>query len=173
MVSSAEDSVINANLSCERLMFNAGDSCQLCCGSMKMKLKYVKYIFLSSLAPHNTSGLPGLIHSLSDLVSNQPCCLFIIVVSSYVYCCLSLQLTYVQMTQGIESLTIVGPPGIDAFIEALRPFTNRQYPILKIVSIGNDKLLEDASRCCHRKEVITSFFTVVVTPIYVSIIPLH
>lgn len=51
----------------ERCLINAGDSTQRHCGENKIKLARVSCIIISSLAPHNISGLPGIILSLSGL----------------------------------------------------------------------------------------------------------
>jgi ribonuclease BN (tRNA processing enzyme) len=52
----------------ESCLLNAGDSCQLLAASMKLKLKTVRYIFLTSLAPHCSSGIPSVLLSMSDMV---------------------------------------------------------------------------------------------------------
>ena len=46
---------------------NCGDSTQRFCNQNKIKLSRLSLIVISSLAPHNLSGLPGVILSLSDL----------------------------------------------------------------------------------------------------------
>ena len=48
-------------------LINAGDSVQKYCNENRIKLKMVSCIFVTSLVPHNISGLPGLILSLSSL----------------------------------------------------------------------------------------------------------
>jgi ribonuclease BN (tRNA processing enzyme) len=52
----------------ETCLVNVGDSCQLLASTMKLKLKTVRHIFLTSLAPHNCSGLPAVLLSMSDMV---------------------------------------------------------------------------------------------------------
>jgi hypothetical protein len=49
------------------ILLNAGDSTQKFCNEYKIKLRQVSSVFLTSLAPHNISGLPALLLSLSDL----------------------------------------------------------------------------------------------------------
>ena len=48
-------------------LLNCGDSTQKICGEQKIKLNKISCIVLSSLAPHNVSGLPGMLLSLSSL----------------------------------------------------------------------------------------------------------
>ena len=48
-------------------LINAGDSVQKFCLDNHIKLKLVQCIFVSSLVPHNVSGLPGIILALSSL----------------------------------------------------------------------------------------------------------
>jgi hypothetical protein len=50
-----------------KCLINAGDSSQRFCGDNRMKLSRIKCIILTSLAPHNVSGLPGMILCLSSL----------------------------------------------------------------------------------------------------------
>lgn len=75
-------------------MINAGDSVQKFCNENKIKLKMVTCVFVTSLVPHNVSGLPGLILSLSSL--------------------------------GVETLTIIAPPGIKGLLDVMIPFTNKK-----------------------------------------------
>jgi hypothetical protein len=51
----------------ERCLINVGDSTQRLCGENKIKLARVSCIVICSLAPHNISGLAGVILSLSGL----------------------------------------------------------------------------------------------------------
>lgn len=48
-------------------LLNCGDSTQKICGEQKIKLNTISCIVLQSLAPHNVSGLPGMLLSLSSL----------------------------------------------------------------------------------------------------------
>jgi len=50
-----------------RVLINCGDSTQRFCGDNRIKLSRVCLVILTSLAPHNMSGLPGIILCLSDL----------------------------------------------------------------------------------------------------------
>lgn len=52
----------------QSVLFNCGDSTQLACLQKKVKLQKLVIILFTSLAPHNTGGLPGIILCLSDLV---------------------------------------------------------------------------------------------------------
>jgi hypothetical protein len=52
-----------------RCFINTGDCSQRFCGDNRIKLSRVTCIILTSFAPHNTSGLPGMLLSLSALVS--------------------------------------------------------------------------------------------------------
>jgi hypothetical protein len=75
-------------------LINAGDSVQKFCNENRIKLKMVTCVFVTSLVPHNVSGLPGLILALSSL--------------------------------GVETLSIIAPPGIKGLLDAMIPFTNRK-----------------------------------------------
>lgn len=48
-------------------LINAGDSVQKFCNENHIKLKMVICVLITSLAPHNVSGLPGLILAMSSL----------------------------------------------------------------------------------------------------------
>lgn len=48
-------------------MLNAGDSVQRYCTEHKFKLFKVECIILTSLSPHNVSGLAGILLSLSSM----------------------------------------------------------------------------------------------------------
>eukprot|EP01041_Mallomonas_annulata_P003609 gene3609-7180_t len=50
-----------------RSLINCGDSVQRFCGDNRIKLSRICNILITSLAPHNISGLPGVILCLSDL----------------------------------------------------------------------------------------------------------
>jgi hypothetical protein len=52
-----------------RILINCGDSTQRICSENRIKLSNISLILLSSLSPHNISGLPGLLLSLSTLVN--------------------------------------------------------------------------------------------------------
>lgn len=52
----------------DRILINVGDSTQRFCLENKIKLAKVSIILVTSLASHNVSGLPGMIHCLSSLV---------------------------------------------------------------------------------------------------------
>lgn len=49
------------------ILLNVGDSTQKFCNEYRIKLRKVDCLFITSLAPHNISGLPALLLSLSDL----------------------------------------------------------------------------------------------------------
>lgn len=49
------------------VLLNVGDSTQKFCNEYRIKLRNVDTVFVTSLAPHNISGLPALLLSLSDL----------------------------------------------------------------------------------------------------------
>ena len=53
---------------CQLSLFNCGDSTQQMILQRKIKLHKLSVIFVTSLAPHNISGIPSLVLSLSDLV---------------------------------------------------------------------------------------------------------
>lgn len=48
-------------------LLNAGDSLQRYCMDNNVKLSKLSCVAFTSLSPHNTSGLPGLILALSSL----------------------------------------------------------------------------------------------------------
>lgn len=50
-----------------RILFNVGDSTQRLCAEHKVKMYAVSTIVITSLAPHNISGFPGVFLALSDL----------------------------------------------------------------------------------------------------------
>lgn len=52
-------------------MVNAGDSVTKYCKDHRVKLHMLSTLFVSSLAPHNTAGIAGLILSLSELGSEK------------------------------------------------------------------------------------------------------
>jgi hypothetical protein len=54
----------------QTVLINCGDSTQIALSIHKFKLQKLSLIIFSSLAPHNTSGLVGLLIALSDLVSH-------------------------------------------------------------------------------------------------------
>ena len=49
-------------------LLNVGDTTQRFCGENRIKLSRVHCIVITSLAPHNVSGLPGILLCLSSLV---------------------------------------------------------------------------------------------------------
>ena len=52
----------------DRCLINAGDTVQRFCSENRIKLSRVSCLIITSLAPHNVSGLPGLVLCLSSLV---------------------------------------------------------------------------------------------------------
>ena len=50
-----------------KLLVNAGDGLVRCCVDRGVKLSKVRCLLCSSLAPHCSAGLPGLLLSLSSL----------------------------------------------------------------------------------------------------------
>lgn len=62
--SSPEEKVLK-----QSILFNCGDSTQQACLQAKLKLQKLTTIIITSLSPHATSGLPGMIFTLSTLVS--------------------------------------------------------------------------------------------------------
>ena len=75
-----------ATLIFAQCLINVGESLQ------RSKLNT---IMVSSLSPHHTSGLPGLIIALSGL--------------------------------GLAEVNIIGPPGLDSYVNATKAFANRRY----------------------------------------------
>ena len=61
--SSSEEKVLK-----QSILFNCGDSTQQACLQAKLKLQKLTTIIMTSLSPHTTSGLPGMIFALSTLV---------------------------------------------------------------------------------------------------------
>ena len=65
-------------------LLNVGDSTQRFCGENRIKLARVNCVVITSLAPHNFAGLPGLLLLLSDSVSvgssniNKYCCCIVL-----------------------------------------------------------------------------------------------
>lgn len=57
-----------------RCLVNVGDTTQRFCGENRIKLSRVCCIILTSLAPHNVSGLPGILLCLSNLVEKNHLC---------------------------------------------------------------------------------------------------
>ena len=49
-------------------LINVGDTTQRFCGENRIKLSRVRCVIVTSLAPHNASGLPGILLCLSSLV---------------------------------------------------------------------------------------------------------
>ena len=62
LYSSKESTVLS------RCLVNVGDTTQRFCGENRIKLSRVCCIIVTSLAPHNVSGLPGILLCLSNLV---------------------------------------------------------------------------------------------------------
>ena len=91
-----------------RCLVNVGDSTQRICMDAKVKMSKVSGVIITSLAPHNVSGLAGLILCLSDL--------------------------------GVGKLKLVGPPGLEGYVAAMAPFTNRRYPELVIIEVADEEL---------------------------------
>lgn len=56
-----------------RCLINAGDTTQRFCSENRIKLSRVSCLIITSLAPHNVSGLPGLLLCLSSLVMQRLC----------------------------------------------------------------------------------------------------
>ena len=54
----------------QSILFNCGDSAQQACLQDNLKLQKLSIILITSLSPHNISGLPGVIFALSSLVSH-------------------------------------------------------------------------------------------------------
>lgn len=57
-----------------RCLVNVGDTTQRFCSENRIKLSRVCCIILTSLAPHNVSGLPGILLCLSNLVGQSHLC---------------------------------------------------------------------------------------------------
>jgi ribonuclease BN (tRNA processing enzyme) len=51
----------------ETILINAGDSTLRAIQQYKLKMVNLKFILITSLAPHNTAGLPAILLALSDL----------------------------------------------------------------------------------------------------------
>lgn len=56
-----------------RILINVGDGTQRLCQDHRIKLASISTIVITSLAPHNISGFPGIFLALSSLVSIQTC----------------------------------------------------------------------------------------------------
>lgn len=54
---------------CYSALINVGDGCQRFCIENRIKLNKLSVVIITSLAPHNISGLCGIIHCISTLVS--------------------------------------------------------------------------------------------------------
>jgi len=54
-----------------RCIVNVGDGTQRFCNENRVKLSTISCIIITSLAPHNIAGFPGVFLSLSDLVSSN------------------------------------------------------------------------------------------------------
>jgi hypothetical protein len=52
-----------------RCLVNVGDTTQRFCSENRIKLSRVCCVIITSLSPHNVSGLPGMLLGLSSLVS--------------------------------------------------------------------------------------------------------
>ena len=52
-------------------LINVGDTTQRFCGENRIKLSRVRCVIVTSLAPHNVSGLPGILLCLSSLVRSS------------------------------------------------------------------------------------------------------
>ncbi|RYH17020.1 hypothetical protein EON65_29215 [archaeon] len=59
----AEKKILN------RILINVGDGTQRLCQEHRIKLASISTIIITSLAPHNISGFPGIFLALSNLVS--------------------------------------------------------------------------------------------------------
>ena len=68
-LSAVVGSANNVSASGTSCLFNVGDSTQRFCGENRIKLARVSCVVITSLAPHNVAGLPGLLLLLSDSVS--------------------------------------------------------------------------------------------------------
>ena len=84
-----------ATLIFAQCLINVGESLQRFCMDNNIKLSKLNTIMVSSLSPHHTSGLPGLIIALSGL--------------------------------GLAEVNIIGPPGLDSYVNATKAFANRRY----------------------------------------------
>lgn len=57
-----------------RCLVNVGDGTQRFCNENRVKLSTISSIIVTSLAPHNLAGFPGVFLSLSDLVRTSCSC---------------------------------------------------------------------------------------------------
>lgn len=80
---SIERQLSNESTILSRCLINVGDTTQRFCGENRIKLSRVCCIVITSLAPHNVSGLPGILLSLSSLVRERYVQIFI----HYLSCC--------------------------------------------------------------------------------------
>lgn len=108
-----------------RCLVNVGDGTQRFCNENRVNLSAISCIVVTSLAPHNLAGFPGVFLSLSDLVSTHS------------WRGAKLFNNIVFWLQGVGNITVIGPPGIKSSIDLMLPFTNRKYPVLDIHEIDH------------------------------------
>ena len=63
-----EHYIASESIVLSRCLINVGDTTQRFCGENRIKLFPVRCVIITSLAPHNVSGLPGILLCLSALV---------------------------------------------------------------------------------------------------------
>ena len=42
---------------------------------------------------------------------------------------------YFILWQGTESLTIIGPPGVEGYVYVMAPFVNKKYPCIRVIEV--------------------------------------
>ena len=73
---------------------------------------------------------------------------------------------YVNVSQGVGSVTVIGPIGLKSSIDLMLPFTNRKYPALDIVEIENSA--PEASKLVQVNQMTVNAFPVYASEVQLS-----
>ena len=76
---------------------------------------------------------------------------------------------FFALLQGVGTLTVIGPPGLQGLLDSMAVFTNKKYPELDVVEVGNPCVGRDHHAVLT---VDLEYMKIVLNPVFVAKVPL-
>ena len=73
------------------------------------------------------------------------------------------------LIQGVGTLTVIGPPGLQGLLDSMAVFTNKKYPELDVVEVGSPCVGRDHHAVLT---VDLEYMKIVLNPVFVAKVPL-
>ena len=72
---------------------------------------------------------------------------------------------FFALLQGVGTLTVIGPPGLQGLLDSMAVFTNKKYPELDVVEVGNPCVGRDHHAVLT---VDLEYMKIVLKPVFVA-----